>query len=118
MDNPSRRGRRRSKSAAEMALRGLQAGREGAFLPRPLRSPAGSSGAAGGSNNVAIGTPSALASSSSGASGPLQKTPLHNWGSAGADAFRYFAVATCEPRLTKPPRFQIPQSAGNWMAGG
>jgi phage terminase large subunit len=48
-------------------------------------------------------------------SGQFRKTPLHNWASDGADAFRYFAVAMREPRLSKPPRVYIPQYAGNWM---
>jgi phage terminase large subunit len=50
------------------------------------------------------------------ASGQFRKTPLHNWASDGADAFRYFAVAMKQPRLSKPPRIQMPMFAGSWMA--
>ena len=48
--------------------------------------------------------------------GTFRKTPLHNWASDGADAFRYFAVAMKEPRLAKPPRIQMPMFEHSWMA--
>ncbi|KQP50826.1 terminase [Methylobacterium sp. Leaf399] len=33
----------------------------------------------------------------------FSKTPLHDWASHGADAFRYFAVGIAEPREDAPP---------------
>lgn len=47
--------------------------------------------------------------------GQFKKTPLHDWASDGADAFRYFAVAMKEPRKASGPKVYVPQFAGNWM---
>jgi len=54
--------------------------------------------------------------------GTFKKTPLHNWASHGADAFRYLAVALREtrpkPLQGKPKKvtIQLPAQGGAWMS--
>jgi phage terminase large subunit len=43
-------------------------------------------------------------------------TPLHDWASDGADAFRYFAVAMKEPRRASAPKRAAPRFEGAWMS--
>lgn len=47
--------------------------------------------------------------------GQRGKEPLHNWASHGADAFRYFAVASTEPERVKKERVKQFRRAG-WQA--
>lgn len=45
----------------------------------------------------------------------LSLRPLHDWASDGADAFRYLAVATKEPRSGKPPMSErLRQKTSGW----
>jgi phage terminase large subunit len=44
------------------------------------------------------------------------KTPVHNWASHGADAFRYLAVALTEDKpIKKPSAGRGPQGQGAWL---
>ena len=45
--------------------------------------------------------------------GQRSKEPFHDWASNPADAFRYFAVATSEPREKQQQRSR--RRAGSWM---
>jgi phage terminase large subunit len=48
--------------------------------------------------------------------GQFKLTPLHDWASDGADAFRYFAVAMKEPRRASAPKRAAPRFEGAWMS--
>lgn len=48
--------------------------------------------------------------------GQFKRTPLHDWASDGADAFRYFAVAMKEPRRASAPKVFVPRFEGAWMS--
>lgn len=48
--------------------------------------------------------------------GTHKQTPLHDWSSHGADAFRYAAIALKEPRLPAPKTVNKPAyQPGGWM---
>jgi phage terminase large subunit len=48
--------------------------------------------------------------------GEFKATPVHDWASHGADAFRYLAVALEDSKhKTEPKRYTPPVAAGGWM---